>query len=70
MNRLARRAQVNSGAPDAQADEDEEPAGAGVTSMMSPAMKPEGTHTNHEGLVEVPRTGCAFIRSLRASSQR
>ena len=43
------------GAPDAQADEDEEPAGAGGDEHDEPGDEAEGTHTNHEGLVEVPQ---------------
>ena len=43
------------GAPDAQADEDEEPAGAGGDEHDEPGDEAEGTHTDHEGLVEVPQ---------------
>lgn len=42
-------------APDAQTDEDEEPAGAGGDEHNQAGNKAEGTHTNHEGLVEVPQ---------------
>ena len=41
------------GAPDAQADEDEQPAGAGGDEHNQAGDKAEGAHTNHEGLVEM-----------------
>ena len=41
------------GAPDAQADEDEEPAGARCDEHNEPGDEAEGAHTDHEGLVEV-----------------
>ena len=41
------------GAPDAQADEDEQPAGAGGDEHNQSGNKAEGAHTDDEGLVEM-----------------